>query len=179
MRDGAGFDGLGRELRERAGAQLRAEAEDSERLAAQAARRGRSLADVARELMARGDTVTVAVPGRWFTGVIIHASGDLLTLRAAGGSVDVNLRAPAHLQVVQRARSGGLAGSDGASSFKARLFEIEMAGELVTLGCLTVGEEVRGRIAAVGVDHLVWQSGGGREWYLPLVAVTHVLHAGW
>lgn len=170
------FDDLGRELRERVGTELRAETEETERLAAQAGRRKRTLTDVARDLVARGDRVAVGVPGRLFTGVVTYAAGDLLVLQTAGGRVDVNLRAPAHLRVVERAPSGGAASGDGPSSFKARLFEIEMSGASVELGCTTVGQEQPGTIAAVAVDHLIWRDRDGQEWFLPLVAVTHVMH---
>ncbi len=170
------FDGeLGRELRQGVGADLRADAEESERLALQTARRRRTLVDVARELMARGDLVGVGVPGRRFTGVVTHAAGDLVVVRTAGGLVDVNLRAPAHLRVLERAPRGGETSTDGPSSFKARLFEIELAATPVAIGCSTVGDEQRGTIAAVGVDHVVWHDGDGAEWFLPIAAITHVL----
>lgn len=160
----------------RVGSEMRADAEESERLAAQAARRKRTLGDVARELMARGDTVVAGVPNRRFTGTVLHAAGDLVTLRTASGSVDINLRAPAYLRVVERAQSGGRGVQDGPSSFKARLFEVEMSTDVVEIGCVNLGEEQPGRVIAVGVDHVVWHDTEGGEWFLPLSAITHVAH---
>lgn len=160
----------------RVGSELRADAEEDERLAAQASRRKRTLTDVARELMTRGDTVVVGVHHRRFTGRVLHAAGDLVTLRTASGTVDVNLRAPALLRVVERAASGGRDAHDGPSSFKARLFEVEMADEIVEIGCVNLGEEQPGRIVAVAVDHVVWSDRDGGEWFLPLSTITHVAH---
>lgn len=55
----------------------RAEAEESQREAAQLAIRTRSLADVVLEAMARGDLVAVTVRSRTFTGRVSYAAGDL------------------------------------------------------------------------------------------------------
>lgn len=177
MTDEAGiFDALGRELRQRVGNDLRAEAEEGERLAARSALRKRALVDVAREAMARGDQVAVGVPGRRFTGVVAYAAGDLVILQTVGATVDVNLRAPAHLRVVDRAPAGGAATTDGPSSFKARLFEIEMAGLPVEIGCTTLAEPQPGTVRAVAVDHVIWHDRDDQEWFLPIAAITHVLH---
>lgn len=194
MDDGDGpdpLDALGRELRTRLGPELRAEAEEAERLALQAARRRRTLADVARELAARGHEVLVTVGDRRFVGVLVHAAGDLAVVRTAAGDVDVNLAAPAALRELGRAsRAGaradgpraarphaggvGAGGTTTAGSFRARLFEIELAAAPVTLGCTTGGEELHGRITAVAVDHLVWQDLDRTVSYLPVAAVSHV-----
>jgi hypothetical protein len=168
------FEALGRELRQRLGPDLRAEAEEDERLAAQAARRRRRLVDVGRDLMARGDRVAVVLPGRRLTGVVVHAAGDLLTVRTAGGEVDVHLAGPVQLRVEDRAAGGGSATSDGPTSFKARLLELELAGQPVELGAAPAGEQI-GTIRAVAVDHLVWQDRDGGEWFLPLATISHVL----
>lgn len=55
----------------------RAEAEESEREAAQLAMRDRSLSDVAFEAMASGGLIAVTA-GLWtFTGLVVYAAGDL------------------------------------------------------------------------------------------------------
>lgn len=162
---------LGSELRQRVGHEFRADAEEGERLADQARRRKRTLAGVARELMARGDTVLVVVGDRNVTGTVRHAAGDLLTLATTGGRVDVNLTAPALLRVVERATAGGLEPDSGPGSFKARLYELELQGRRVEVGCRLLGTGVRARIDAVAVDHVTLADDDGATWFVPLAAI--------
>lgn len=163
---------VGRELRQGVGAELRADAEETERLVALAARRRRTLGDVAAALLARGDRIEVDVPGRRFTGTVVHAGADLLRLRAAGGPVDVNLRGPVSLQVVERAAAGGSDRSDGAPSFRSRLSELELEGATVELGDGRDG--LVGRIDVVAVDHVVLVDRVGTERYVARAAITYV-----
>lgn len=163
---------VGRELRQGAGAELRADAEETERLVSLAARRRRTLGDVAASLLARGDTIAVDVPGRRFTGTVVHAGADLLRLATPGGAVDVNLRGAVALQVVERAPSGGSERSDGPPSFRSRLSELELAGTTVELGDHRDG--LVGRIAVVAVDHLVLLDPTGAERYVALATLTYV-----
>lgn len=166
---------VGRELRQGIGAEVRADAEETERLVALAARRRRSLADVGAELLARGDTVAVDVPGRRFTGTVVHAGADVLRLRTiAGAAVDVPLRGPVGLAVVERARSGGSDRLDGPASFRSRLLELELAGAAVELGDASAGAPALGRLSAVAVDHVVLATTAGEERYLSLAAITYV-----
>lgn len=163
---------VGRELREGVGAELRADAEETERLVALAARRRRTLGDVAASLLARGDRVAVDVPGRRFTGTVVHAGEDLLRLRTVGGPVDVNLRGPVALTVVERATAGGAERSAGAPSFRSRLSELELEGATVELG--DGGDGLVGRIDVVAVDHVVLVDPAGAERYVARAAVTYV-----
>lgn len=171
---GDGLGPVGRELRQGVGAELRADAEETERLVALAARRRRSLADLAGDLRARGDTVAVDVPGRRFTGVVVHAGADVLRLRTAAGSVDVPLRGAVGIAVLQRAPTGGADGTDGPASFRSRLLELELAGTPVELGDATTGGPLLGRLAAVAVDHVVLAGAAGDERWLSLAAITYV-----
>ncbi len=163
---------LGRELRGHFDDELRAEAEERERLAATAARRQRTLADVAAQLCARGDRVRVDAGGRSFVGTLVRAAGDLASVALASGEVvDCNLAAPVALQVVERARAGGHAPERGVASFKARCYEVELEARPVVLGTTLAGEQ-HGVVTAVAVDHLVLAGDG--EWYLPLAVVAYL-----
>jgi hypothetical protein len=165
------FERLGWHLR----AELRAEAEEYERLAAVDALRGRRLGDVALELLHRGDVVAVDLAGRSFTGAVVYTAGDLLCVRGAGSVVDVNLEAPLSLRVVERVRRGGAGRSGGPPGFKARLFEHEAAGTLVEIGCRLPVADLSGRIRAVAVDHLVVDQAGGDRRYVALRAIDYVV----
>jgi hypothetical protein len=154
--------------------ELRAEAEAYEALAARGHLRGRDLADVALELLHRGDVIAVAVGRRTFSGEVTYAAGDLLCLRTRGADVDLSLSAPVGLEIVERVRSGGRPRGRGPGWFKARHAEHEQAGTTLEVGCPALGVDLRGRLAAVAGDHVVVDA-GGRRWYLGLVAVAYVL----
>ncbi|MDP8977479.1 MAG: hypothetical protein M3N17_02665 [Actinomycetota bacterium] len=160
-----------RRVERRMRAELRAEAEEYERLAALDLLRGRTLADVARELVGRGDIVAVTAGGRTFVGPVVHAAGDLACVRAAGEDVDVNLPATAAVRVVERRRSGGSPGA-GPDSFKARLFEHERAGVPAEVGW--AGERLLGVVRAVAVDHVVMDDDDGQRWHLAIARIAYV-----
>ncbi|MBW3601637.1 MAG: hypothetical protein KY434_02925 [Actinobacteria bacterium] len=159
-----------RRLERRMRAELRAEAEEYERLAALDLLRGRTLADVARELAGRGDIVAVSAGGRTFVGPVVHAAGDLACLRTHREDVDVNLPAAAAVRVVERSPSGGKPGT-GPDSFKARLFEHEGAGVPVEVGW--AGERLLGVVRAVAVDHVVMDDEGQR-WHLATARIAYL-----
>lgn len=161
-----------RELRQGIGAELRADAEETERLVALAARRRRTLGDVAAALLARGDVVQLDVPGRRFTGPIVHAGADLARVRTRGGPVDVNLRAAVNLQVVERMATGGTARTDGPPSFRSRLSELELGGDTVEVGDGRDG--IVGRITIVAVDHVVVVDRDGGERFISQRGLTYV-----
>ncbi|HUH06769.1 MAG TPA: hypothetical protein VML96_03075 [Egibacteraceae bacterium] len=154
-------------------AELRADAEEDERLAVQALLRGRGLADVARELAARGDTVSVAIADRSFTGAVTHSAGDLACITSAVGELDVRLTAPVVVTVLKRSSEGGRGKGHGPATFRARLSEHEAAGGAVELGALWAPPLV-GRIAAVAEDHVVLDSAGLRS-YVSLASVAYAL----
>jgi hypothetical protein len=156
-------------------AELRAEAEEYERLAALDALRSRRLPEVALELLHRGDVVAVEFAHRSFLGRALYAAGDLLCLRTHREDVDIRMEAPLGLRVVERVCAGGRSRGVGSPSFKARLFEHEASGAEVVIGCrLSVGSELTGRVHAVAVDHLVVEEMSGQRWYLSLRAIDYV-----
>lgn len=164
---------LGRELRQRLGGEFRGEAEESERAAAVAAARARTLADVAAALRSRGDLVAVGMSRKSFTGTVVYVGGDFFTLRTPGGLAHCSLERPITFRVVGRG-SGGIGPSRGPETFRARLLELELDGQAVELGGLLLGDVQRGRIAVVGRDHLIVRAGDGEEWYVSLMSLDYV-----
>lgn len=149
----------------------RAEAEAYERLAARDLLRDRSLAAVAAELCHRGDRVAVRLRTRTITGEVIHAAGDLLSVRTPAGAVDVWLGAPLAVQVLERAPRGGRPAGGAVRSFAARLAELEAAEAPVLLGVRVADGELAGRIEAVAFDHLVLVDPDALAWYVALTAI--------
>lgn len=142
-------------------AEVRAEQAAYEAMALQGEWRARSLADVARELLARGDVVEIRVLGRPLTGSVVFAGQDYLTVRTPRGAVDVVLARCDLLRVVHRVREGGRSPGRGAQTFRARMTEHETTGQRLRL--LVTGEgEVEGVVQAMAVDHVLLQTGGGQ-----------------
>src|SRR5256885_14124737 len=85
--------------------ELRLEAEEAEREAAVSAAMRRDGADVARELMAHGDTVAIDVGQRSFGGAIPAGGIDVVTLEAGSSRGDVHLNCLPRKRVVKPAPS--------------------------------------------------------------------------
>src|SRR5438552_15354945 len=134
--------------------ELRLEAEEAEREAAVSAAMGRDVADVARELMAHGDTVAIDAGHRRFVGHIMAVGSDVVTIDTQPRRVDVNLKTLQRMRVVKRARSGGRRDtSGGAASLRARLAERHLPGEPIAAGLAGSAEPTAGPGALVGSDH--------------------------
>ncbi len=158
----------------RLAAEIRADAEEDERLAALEALRSRRLADVAIELLTHGDSVTATCAGRSFSGAVVHAAGDLLSLRTPAADVDIRLTTALRLRVGASQRSAGSSRRAGAPSFKARLCEHEAGGGVVEVGCLPA-DVLTGTIRAVAVDHVVLEDADTTTYAL-LDTVAYVAH---
>ena len=160
-------------------AEIRLEAEEAEREAAVSAAMRRDVADVARELMAHGDTVAVDGGQRRFVGHIMAAGSDVVTIDAENRRVDVNLKTFQGMRVVMRARSGGRRGtSGGATSLRARLLELHLSGEAIEAGIAGSGEPILGPVALVGSDHIAVGGTTGPEWFVPLTSLAYVALVG-
>lgn len=165
---------LGRELREAIGAEMRLEAETSERDAAAVEMRRRLLADVARELASRGDTVTLFAGARSVRGTVTYARGDIATLDTPGGQVDAHLAAGLVLRVDARSPSGGTASRSGSDTLRARLLEHELARNRLEFWSARHGLEISGDVIAVGKDHAIVRDRDDQEWTIPLMDVAWV-----
>ncbi|NND01418.1 MAG: hypothetical protein HKN91_01395 [Acidimicrobiia bacterium] len=167
------FEELDRELREAVAGEFRRTAEEDEYAARKSALRGRSLPQVAYEMLSRGDTVRVLIGATSMRGVISHARGTLATLTGGDGSeMHVNLAGPIVLEVVERSQSGGRARENyGPESFLARLRELELGESQIEV---LTGTDHRpaGRIEAVGADHIMLV--GETDQFVPLVWIGAV-----
>ena len=157
-------DDLARELRERVGHEMRQEAEMLEQDAASVEMRRRHIADVAIELLSRGDIVTVIAGDRSIRGHLSHARGEIASIETAVGRVDAHLAAGTILRVDERSTEGGRTPRVGSDTLRARLFELELSGRGVELWAPAQGIEVTGSIAAVGKDHVIVRDRDDAEW---------------
>ena len=152
----------------------RAEQESVTRDAAEQWRHSRTLLDLAREHMHRGDRVAITVARPRAVGVIIEVASDRIALLGDGVRADVHVAdaIPLAFSVVERARAGGRTGARTAS-FRARLLELEAAGAPVVLAT-TIGPDPFTGILNVGTDLVVIATVAGTETVVALSAVGYV-----
>ncbi len=140
------------------GAAVRAEWRDEEEAWTRAAfehwEHGRTLADIARDCMHRGDSISLATPHIVLRGVIAAVGSDTIRVVDSAVTTDVHLVAAAAfvLRVIERARSGGSRDADAASTFRARLLEHEEV-PVIELGLFTHADVLTGELR-VGADHV-------------------------
>lgn len=175
----AGLRARAAELR----AEWRAEEEEWSRAALESFEHSRTLVDVLRTAMHRGDDVVLGSGGDAVRGVLAHVGDDWCMVHAPGGAIDVPVCATAPLvRVVERSRRGGTSGAPTAArAWRARLFEHEMGRDPCVLA-VAGGERLVGRLR-VGSDHVIVdetprRTSDHRDVFVPLVAVLWVAPAG-
>jgi hypothetical protein len=132
----------------------------------------RTLVDVLRDCMHRGDTVAVGFASCTFTGVLAAVGHDVARIATPAGGVDLRVDAtmPAVVRVVRPARGGGARGDDTVSTFVARLRQLE--GTPVRLG-VDAGDEVAGALG-LGRDHVSVTDRDDARTYVPMASVRWV-----
>jgi len=155
----------------------RAEQEDATRDAAEQWQHSRTLIDVAREYMHRGDRVAITASGHRSVGVVIEVADDRIALLERERRTDVRVSdaVPLMMNVIEKAREGGRTGTQTAS-FRARLLELEMTGERVALATSVRPDPFVGRVR-VGTDHVVMALAGDTEIVVALSTVAFVAPA--
>lgn len=168
------LDDLGRELRERVEAEMRLEAEMIEHDSALVERRRRVMADLAIELVSRGDTVTAIAGEKVLRGRLVYARGDIASLDTGSGTADLHLAAGVALRIDERRTEGGTTPRSGSDTLRARLLEYEMDARRIEIWLPAHHMEVSGGIGAVGKDHLVVIDQDGSEWVAQLTDIAWV-----
>lgn len=162
------FEKMGRELREQVDGEFRLAAEEDEYWAMKQARRASTLSEIAYDAMSRGDLLEIWAGESTFRGFVEHTRNDLLVLRAKA-HVDVNLGGPIILRVIEPAASPGTGpAKHNASSFAARLAELEQSqtrGEFLTP---LSQAPVHGRVVIRASDHVIVEGEDARDWVVPL-----------
>ena len=155
-------------------AEWRADEETWTRAAFERWEHGRTLVDIARECMHRGDTVALTTAQVVVRGVIIAVAEDTVRLVDREGEVDVQLgdHAPIVIRVVTRARSGGARSVDDSCAFRARLLEHENTRD-VELGTFASSDVLVGELR-IGGDHVRVRSGDTGDAFVPLPMVAWV-----
>ncbi len=173
--DGFPLDPQDPGLARRLDREMRSHLAEAEREAELLAARRRTLSDVARRAVERGDLITVAVGARELTGTGIYARRDLLTLATSQALAEIHLGATEWIRVDQPGAHGGRTSPVEAESFEARLRLIEIGTEAIELWGRYGRPRVHGTLTAVGRDHVMVRAPDGRTWFTPLTQVAAVL----
>lgn len=162
---------LGRELRQGAGQELRAEAATEEELSEIQRRRRLDLAATMRMAMHSGDRVTAVAGGLTLSHPVVSVGSDYLTMTNGSGVFDVRLDGA--VLTVDPRPAGGASGRPASSTFRARLAELEQEdGEVEAI--TRQGQRVAGRLDVTAVDHIVVADVSGTITYLPYEEVVVV-----
>lgn len=152
-------------------AEWRAEEEAWTRAAYERWEHARTLADVARDCMHRGDLATFSVASVTITGVIVAVGTDLVRVATVDGGVDIALHAGSELVVrILPGHDRGTRGDGTVTTFAARLRELE--GARVDLG-VTGNDARRGRLH-LGQQQVSLVDDDGIRVYMPTASVAWV-----
>lgn len=165
---------LAAELRQGAGQEWNEEAAEDERLTELHRRRRLTLSDLAKEFVNRGDRVSVEFGGHAFSGAVVAAGEDYVTVDGPGQVADI---------VLAEARWSVLAGDQPAESVPARsetfraILHEHAAGEWVVRLALPDGDMVIGTIEVVASDHVVMNDVDMRRLVVPMKLILAVVRS--
>jgi hypothetical protein len=148
-------------------AEWRAEEERWSRAALEQWEHGRSLVDVVRAAMHRGDRVTIAFADVVWSGPVVGVGRDVARLDAGSVTVDVRLAPGAPFVLRTRsARDEGHRGDPAVTTFTARLRELD--GTTVCIG--TANGQVEG-ILRTAHDHVRMTDRVDGAAYVPVASI--------
>lgn len=164
---------LARYLRQGVGQEWRAELEATEFETHQDRLRRRTLRDIAKMLLHRGDRLTIRTGRLQLTGEVVGGGRDYVTINTEHLCADARLDRVA-LRVTRRS-TGGAEARGTAPTWRARLTEMELTQEMVEVYAPSLGVSQPGRIRVVATDHLWLVDPTGFDSYLPLEEIAVVI----
>jgi hypothetical protein len=165
---------LASELRQGAGRDWTEEAAEDERLTELHRRRRLTLSDQAKELVNRGDRVSVEFGGHSFSGAVASAGDDYATIEGPGQIADIRLEA-ARWSVLNTDQAGE-PNPGGPESFQGLLHEHSASGHNVRLA-LPGGDMVIGKIEVVAGDHVEMHDVDNRRLIVPSKLILAVVRS--
>jgi len=153
-------------------AEWRADEEAWTRAAVEQWRHNRTMRDVLRDAMHRGDRLAFVLPAITFAGRVMAVGDDVAVVETIDGVVDVNVteHVPLVVRVLERAHAGGTRG-DPVTTLRARALELEAARCDVRIGCCVAPTVFDGHVH-VGRDHLAVTERDGTSVVVALTAVA-------
>ena len=165
---------LASELRQGAGREWAEEAAEDERLTELHRRRRLRLADQAKEMVNRGDRVSVEFGGHSFSGAVAVAGEDYATIQGPGQAADIRLDEARWSVLISDEPSESRPGA--AESFRAVLHEHSASGHVVRLA-LPGGDMVIGRVEVVAEDHVEMHDVDDRRLIVPTKLILAVVRS--
>ncbi|HZD24443.1 MAG TPA: hypothetical protein VE569_13750 [Acidimicrobiia bacterium] len=165
---------LASELRQSAGREWAEEAAEDERLTELQRRRRLTLSDQAKELVNRGDRVSVEFGGHSFSGAVVSAGEDFATIEGPGQIAEIRL-AKARWSVLASDQPAE-GGPGGVESFRALLHQHSAAEQAVRLA-LPGGDMVIGTLKIIAEDHIEMDDVDGRRLIVPLDMILGVVRS--
>ena len=165
---------LASELRQRAGREWTEEAAEDERLTELHRRRRLTLGDMAKEMVNRGDRVSVEFSGHSFSGAVTGAGSDFATVSGPGQVADIRLDTARWSVLISD--SAGETGTAGPESFRAMLHEHSSSQNVVRLA-LPGGDMVIGRLSVVAEDHVEVADVDERRLLVPMPLILAVVRS--
>lgn len=165
---------LASELRQGAGQEWMEEAAEDERLTEVHRKRGLTLADQAKELVNRGDRISVEFGGHSFSGAVATAGSDYITINGPGQAADIKL-SEARWSILPN-DLGGESGTVTSESFTAVLHEHSADGRIVRLA-LPGEDMVIGKVTVVAEDHVEMTDVDDRKLLVPMKLVLAIVRS--
>lgn len=167
---------LASELRQGAGRDLAAEAAEDERLTAVHDRRRFDMATVGKEMVNRGERVTVVYAGHTFSGRVVAGGVDHVTIEGSGQRADIRLDA-GYWSILPTGQETLSPGTATEETLTARLAEYADSGSPLRL-TLAEGDMVIGRVKVVAGDHVELTDADERALYVPLGLILGIVRSG-
>jgi hypothetical protein len=165
---------LASELRQRAGQEWNEEAAEDERLTELHRRRRLTLEDMAKEMVNRGDRVSVEFSGHSFGGAVVGAGSDFATVDGPGQTADIKLDGARWSVLITDTPSETRAA--GPESFRAMLHQHSNAEQVVRLA-LPGGDMVIGRLSVIADDHVEVDDVDNRRLIVPMRLILAVVRS--
>jgi len=165
---------LASELRQGAGREWSEEAAEDERLTELYRLRRLTLADQAKEMVNRGDRVSVEFGGHSFSGAVVTSGEDYITINGPGQAADIRLDA-ARWSVLPL-DTPAPSGAPGPESFRALLHEHSASAHTVRLA-LPGGDMVIGALSVIAEDHVVVSDVDQRRLIVPMNLILAVVRS--
>lgn len=165
---------LASELRQGAGQDWIEEAAEDERLTETHRRRRLTLEEQAKEMVNRGNRVSVEFGGHSFNGAVVGAGSDYVTVDGPGQVADIRMAAARWSVLPLEGREGG--GVAAPESFRALLNSHADSSKNLRLS-LPGGDMVIGKISVVAEDHVEMQDVDDRRLVVPMNLILAVVRS--
>lgn len=157
---------LAAQIREMAGQDVVEEAAEDERLTELHRRRRLTLEDIGKEMVNRGDRVSIEFGGHSFSGVVVSGGADYVSINGPGQAAEIKL-SEARWSVLPHDGRASETTPSALETFTAVLHQYSADKRNVRLA-LPGGDMVIGTVVVVATDHVEMSDVDGRQLVVPM-----------